>query len=122
MTTVEAVQEMGQRLQELRQKAGLSQPELAKAAGVPVGSLRNWEQGRRMLMLDVAYRLAEAMNITLDELAGKVFAKPTPKGKPAKPPAAAPEGRTSAATADESTTAKKAARGQGRKRKGKGES
>lgn len=85
---------MGQKLQELRQAAGLSQSQLASAAGVPVGTLKNWEQGRRMPMFDAAYRLAKAMNITLDELAGRVFevvpsTEPTPRkappaGKPAR--------------------------------------
>ena len=72
---------MGTRLQELRQKAGLSQSQLAKAAGIPAGSLRNWEQGKRHLQLEAAYKLARAMNISLDELAGKVFeGEPAAKG------------------------------------------
>jgi transcriptional regulator with XRE-family HTH domain len=76
---------MGQRLQELRERAGLTQPALAEAAGVPVGSLRNWEQGLVLPQLPAAYRLAKALSITLDELAGKVFEEkpPVPKKKPA---------------------------------------
>jgi transcriptional regulator with XRE-family HTH domain len=83
----ETVKAMGQRLQELRDRAGLTQQALAQCAGIPVSSLRNWEQGRVLPQLDAAYRLAKAMNITLDELAGKVFMgaaakkKPAPKGK-----------------------------------------
>jgi transcriptional regulator with XRE-family HTH domain len=61
---------MGQRLQRLRQEAGMSQPELAKAADVPLGTLRNWEQGRRMPLLDTAARVAGALGVSLDELAG----------------------------------------------------
>lgn len=64
---------MGLRLQEFRQRAGLSQAELAKAARLPAASLRNWEQGRRLPRLDAAYRLAQALGISLDELAGDVF-------------------------------------------------
>ena len=71
---------MGQRLQRLRQAAGLSQSQLARAAGVPPGSLKNWEQGRRLPQLDAACRLARAVGVSLDELAGRVFEE----GAPAK--------------------------------------
>ena len=72
---------MGQRLQRLRRSAGLSQPRLAEAAAVPVASLRNWEQGRRLPQLDAAVRLAKALGITLDELAGGLL-----EGPPAEQP------------------------------------
>ena len=60
----------GQRLQRLRQRAGYSQPQLASRADVPVGTIRGWEQGRRVPNLDVAARLAKALGVSLDELAG----------------------------------------------------
>lgn len=31
----------------IRRKAGLSQPDFAERIGISVGTLRNWEQGRR---------------------------------------------------------------------------
>lgn len=31
----------------IRNKTGLSQPAFARRIGVPVGTIRNWEQGRR---------------------------------------------------------------------------
>ncbi len=31
----------------IRSKTGLSQPAFAKSIGVPLGTLKNWEQGRR---------------------------------------------------------------------------
>ena len=31
----------------IRSKTGLSQPVFAKSIGVPLGTLKNWEQGRR---------------------------------------------------------------------------
>jgi transcriptional regulator with XRE-family HTH domain len=61
---------MGERLQRLRQAKGFSQPQLARAAQVPVGSLRNWEQGRRIPALDTAARLAVALGCTVGQLAG----------------------------------------------------
>jgi transcriptional regulator with XRE-family HTH domain len=61
---------MGKRLQSFRLAKGLSQSQLAKAAAVPLGTLRGWEQGRRVPLLDAAARLAVALEISLDELAG----------------------------------------------------
>lgn len=75
--------QMGLRLQSLRQSAGMSQSELATAAGVPVSSLKNWEQGRRLPQLDAAWRLAKALSISLDKLTENVFEEETTK-RPAK--------------------------------------
>ncbi len=78
---------IGERLQRLRQQAGMSQSALATAAEVPIGSLRNWEQDRRMVALDAAGRLAVALGVSLDALAGSSqFAE---GGRPRKAPAAA---------------------------------
>ena len=57
----------GQRLQELRQAAGLSQPALAKASGLPVGSIRNYEQNLRWPLWPVLFKLADAMGLTVDK-------------------------------------------------------
>jgi transcriptional regulator with XRE-family HTH domain len=61
---------VGQQLKKLRTAVGLSQQELARAAGVPVGTLKNWEQGRREPLLGAAARVARALRVSLDELAG----------------------------------------------------
>ena len=71
---------MGRRFKQLREAAGLSQSQLAKAAGVPVGSIQGWEQGRRTPLLDAAARVAVAMGVSLDELAG-INTPPTSKPK-----------------------------------------
>lgn len=60
---------MGKRLKRLRDEAGLSQEQLAQRAGVPVGSLRNYEQDRRVPRLDAAARLAKVLAVSLDTLA-----------------------------------------------------
>jgi transcriptional regulator with XRE-family HTH domain len=78
---VKGEESMGERLQRLRQAAGLSQPQLAEAAGVPVGTLRNWEQGRRVPLLDTAACVAGALGVSLDELAPPVAPAPAKKGK-----------------------------------------
>lgn len=73
---------MGVRFKRLREAAGLSQSQLARAAGVPVTSLQQWEQGRRTPLLDAAARVAEALDVSLDDLAG--IGQPPrrkPKGK-----------------------------------------
>src|SRR4051794_10371452 len=93
---------MGQRLQDLRLAKGLSQSQLAKLAGVPTSSLKNWEQGRREPLLSAARQLALALGITLDTLAHELC-EPTPTGQNGT-------GRAE----------KPAPGGQGRKRKGKG--
>jgi transcriptional regulator with XRE-family HTH domain len=61
---------MGQRLQRIREARGLSQAQLARKAGVPPASLRNWEQDRRGISLEAAARIAVALGISLDDLAG----------------------------------------------------
>lgn len=37
-----------ERIRQLREKSTLSQSEFADKVGVPLGTLRNWEQGRRV--------------------------------------------------------------------------
>jgi transcriptional regulator with XRE-family HTH domain len=74
---------MGKRLQQLRQDRGLTQTRLAELAGVPFRSLQNWEYGRRTLLFDSAIKLADALSITLDELAGRT--PPTDQGEHEEP-------------------------------------
>ncbi len=71
------------RLKKLRNERGLSQAQLAELSGIPKGTLIQWEYGLRTPMLDAAVKLADALEITLDELAGREPPKPArkPKGK-----------------------------------------
>jgi transcriptional regulator with XRE-family HTH domain len=78
---------MGARLKRVREGAGMSQSQLAAAAGVPIGTLRNWEQDRRVPLLDTAARVAKALRVSLDELAGGDAATPAPAPLPAAKPA-----------------------------------
>jgi transcriptional regulator with XRE-family HTH domain len=59
----------GQHLRSLREGAGLSRAELARRAGVPVSTLRNWEGDRGMPGIPAAVRLAEALGVPVDRLA-----------------------------------------------------
>ncbi len=63
-------EEIGKRIQWLREKRGFSQAELAVTAGVPLGSLKNYEQGIRLPTLPAALRLSRTLGTTVEELAG----------------------------------------------------
>jgi transcriptional regulator with XRE-family HTH domain len=66
----------GEKLQELRENAGLSHAELAKRSGIPVGTIRSFEQGLRQPLWDVVLKLCDALDVTseafgdCDEIAG----------------------------------------------------
>jgi transcriptional regulator with XRE-family HTH domain len=72
---------MGQRFKTLREAAGLSQAALARVSGVPLRSYQQWEQGRRTPLLDAAARVAVALGVSLDDLAG---IETPPKGRKGK--------------------------------------
>jgi putative transcriptional regulator len=56
----------GEKLKELRDAAGLSQAGLAEAGGVPIGTIRDYEQGKRDPLLSTAQKLARALGHGLD--------------------------------------------------------
>lgn len=58
----------GERLSELRVKAGLSQRQLAELAGLTYAVIVSWEQGRRQPSLEGAHAVAKALGLTVDEL------------------------------------------------------
>jgi transcriptional regulator with XRE-family HTH domain len=62
---------MGARLKQLREAAGLSQVKLAALTGVTPRTVQNWEYGKRTFDFADAARLADALGISLDELAGR---------------------------------------------------
>src|SRR5262249_13976089 len=61
----------GERLRELREKADLSQPQLAEASGLPVGSIRNYEQGIREPYWAVTFRPATGLRVSADVFADR---------------------------------------------------
>ena len=81
--------EFGELLKGLRQKLGeeWTQQKLADVAGVPVASVRNWEQGHRRPDLGFAFRLARALGVSLDVL-GEVADR-----NPLRPGTAPPPGK-----------------------------
>src|SRR5215212_2089207 len=60
----------GDVMRRLRQDAGLSQAGLAAAAGIHLRQIHRYESGEQQPALGVAQRLAAALGVTLDELAG----------------------------------------------------
>src|SRR3954466_8189959 len=60
----------GEIIRRLRQEAGMSQAGLAAAGGINIPQINRYESGEQQPALGVAQRLAIALGVTLDELAG----------------------------------------------------
>ncbi|MBE2317811.1 helix-turn-helix domain-containing protein [Solirubrobacter sp. CPCC 204708] len=60
----------GEIIKRLRQEAGLSQAGLAAAVGIHTRQITRYENGEQQPVLGVAQRLAQALGVSLDELAG----------------------------------------------------
>jgi DNA-binding XRE family transcriptional regulator len=82
------MQAFAQRLQQLREKAGLTQKQLADASGVNVWAIRGYEQGRREPKWKVAIQLARALGVTVE-----AFADCSSQDEPACEEAAPKRGR-----------------------------
>ena len=76
----------GERLRDLRIQAGLTQEGLATASGLPLGSIRNYEQGQREPLWDVVFRITGAMGVSAEEFRACVDGNTEPASakKPAK--------------------------------------
>src|SRR3954447_25755642 len=70
MEASESEPQFGENIKRLRQEAGLSQAGLAAAAGIHTRQITRYESGQQQPALGVAQRLAQALGVTLDELAG----------------------------------------------------
>ena len=61
-----------ERLRMLRKKSGLTQTELAEAAGSTMRSIQNYEAGKRYPQnIEIAKKLAAALGVTSGELLGE---------------------------------------------------
>jgi transcriptional regulator with XRE-family HTH domain len=85
------------KLRELRQAGGMTQAALSDRSGIPLPTIRDYEQGKREPLLSSAWRLARALGVSLDVFPGpeedgpaakqKAAARPAPRrGRPRKPP------------------------------------
>jgi transcriptional regulator with XRE-family HTH domain len=62
---------MAEIIRERRAEVGISQRDLAEAAGVDVRQIRRYEAGEQQPLLSVAVAIADALGISVGELAGK---------------------------------------------------
>ena len=60
--------EFGNRLFQLRKKAGLSQSQLGEKVGVSNKAVSKWENGQAKPGLDVIHKLADTLSVTIDDL------------------------------------------------------
>ena len=60
----------GARLLKFRQASGLTQIELGKAIGVPHSNIAHWEWSEKPPRGEVLPQLAQALNVSLEELVG----------------------------------------------------
>jgi transcriptional regulator with XRE-family HTH domain len=97
------------KLKALREEKGLTQEQLATAAVIPIGTLRDYEQGKRRddPALSTAVKLARALGVGVEVFADCVedgpekparkpivsTAAPPAKGKPGSGATVAPSGR-----------------------------
>jgi transcriptional regulator with XRE-family HTH domain len=75
-------------LRQLREKAGLTQEQLAQKAGIPLSSLRSHEQGQRQPSWQAVVKLSKALGVTTDtfsECADAEEPEDESKEKPKKP-------------------------------------
>jgi transcriptional regulator with XRE-family HTH domain len=82
------------RLRELRERAGLTQQELALGAGLHLSAVTRFEQGLREPSLSTAAALAAALGVRVDDFLKPAAEAPPPRrGRPAKQPPTRPPGR-----------------------------
>jgi transcriptional regulator with XRE-family HTH domain len=76
----------GNRLRQLREKAGWTQKQLADASGISQGSIANLEQDRRAPTWETVQALAGALGVDCNafNVTGATTAKPRGRGRPAK--------------------------------------
>lgn len=74
------------RLRELRDKAGLTQAQLAERAGLHLSAVTRFEQGLREPSWSTAQSLADALGVSCEELRKPPVAdrEPAPRGRPPK--------------------------------------
>lgn len=68
---IEYQQVFGKRVREIRKERGLSQVELAAKVGIDRSYMGFLERGERNPSLEVIAKIAEALNVTPDELLKK---------------------------------------------------
>lgn len=60
-------------IKDARKKAGLTQAQVSQISGIPLGTLRRWEQGVNEPNIDAIVMLADIYQVSTDELLGSGF-------------------------------------------------
>lgn len=63
-------------LKELRKRKGMTQEELAAAVGATKRKIGAWERGENDIPMDYAVSIADVLNCTVDEIAGRKTSVP----------------------------------------------
>lgn len=71
-------------LQHLRQKAGMTQADLATAAGLSLGIIRDYEQGRKEPAMRSAFKLAEVLGVSCEKFKETLSGTAEPQAKTTK--------------------------------------
>ena len=82
----------GEKLKELRRRKGMTQASLAESSTIPLGTIRDYEQGKRNPKLYNAQKLAHALGVSLEAFprALEPVPSPTQKRPRHRPPKASP--------------------------------
>ncbi len=80
----------GVKLREFRERAGLTQPQLAERAGLSKAGVADLEQGRREPTWGTVQALADALGVSCDDFRKPPAAGAPPRGR-GRPPKGEPE-------------------------------
>lgn len=67
MSTIRTTKEIGFRLKQLREQAGISQEKMAELVGVSRGQLQKYESGKNMLNTEKLQSAANALSVPVQE-------------------------------------------------------
>jgi transcriptional regulator with XRE-family HTH domain len=76
--------DFGQRMADARERAGLTQQQLAERLGTSQRAVAHWERDPVALRPDQIAAVADALNVSTDELLGRAAKDRAPKGPPGK--------------------------------------
>jgi transcriptional regulator with XRE-family HTH domain len=84
--------DLSARMRELRARQGLKQSELARRMGLDPSIPSLWEQGKRLVPANRVHSLAEALEVSVEELLDGVTGAPQPSRQVSEGPVRAPAG------------------------------
>lgn len=67
MTTIRTTKQIGQRLRELREQAGISQEKMAELVGVSKGQIQKYEYGVNMMNTEKLQKAADALSVMVQD-------------------------------------------------------